>query len=447
MRPLFLAILLFAAQAAYGEIPAFYHPMEISPPFSFSERLIDLTPAFEKARQLNKPLLVYLGANDCPPCKHYTAFLEQHEEEMKPVFAKLVVVDIRTWLKGPKLIFQIYDKRYNIVQFKALVGDTNKGLFYPTWWLLTPEGKQVRQLPQSSFYFTSVESHIRLLEGTATSNKAAPAVDAKFAALIGSWKVEVEGEKRLREFAVFRLLPTSSDTSALEAGYGWADGDLSYVDAKATLKRGNLELTIVTPASSIVKVGQVDANTFRGTFTSKRGNETPLQMSRRVLDLSNIDTPFANEDKDFGVPPTTTLSTTYHAETPISVPGASTIRTLALRRLMESAKPPILIDVLGGTPGKRMAIPSAVWLGSDAGDGREFAADKARFAAVLSKLTGGDKTKPLVFYCLGVECWLSYNASLRALEEGYKNVDWYRGGWQAWRTAGLPFERAEPYAW
>jgi len=93
-------------------------------------------------------------------------FLERHKQEMAPTFAKVVLVDIRTWLRGPKLTFQISDKRYNVAEFKALVGDTNKGLFYPSWWLLTPEGKQLRQMPQGSSNFTSVDNHIRLLEGS-----------------------------------------------------------------------------------------------------------------------------------------------------------------------------------------------------------------------------------------------------------------------------------------
>ena len=93
-------------------------------------------------------------------------FLEKHRGEMRPTFAKVVLVDVRTWFKGPRLTFQIYDKRYNAAKFKALVGDANEGPSYPSWWLLSPEGKQLRQLPQGSFNFTSVDSHIRLLEGS-----------------------------------------------------------------------------------------------------------------------------------------------------------------------------------------------------------------------------------------------------------------------------------------
>jgi hypothetical protein len=33
---------------------------------------------------------------------------------------------------------------------------------------------------------------------------------------------------------------------------------------------------------------------------------------------------------------------------------------------------------------------------------------------------------------------MSYNAALRAINLGYKNVLWYRGGIEAWQRAGLP---------
>jgi PQQ-dependent catabolism-associated CXXCW motif protein len=48
---------------------------------------------------------------------------------------------------------------------------------------------------------------------------------------------------------------------------------------------------------------------------------------------------------------------------------------------------------------------------------------------------------PLVFFCVNSQCWLSYNASLRAAALGYTNVYWYRGGIESWRAAGLPLAR------
>jgi thiol-disulfide isomerase/thioredoxin len=165
MKFLALLLLLFLPLAR-AEIPEVFAPLVVTPPFSFTERLIDLTAAFEKAKLLNKPMLVYLGAADCPPCQEYSAFLEKNKEELKAPLADVVLVDIRTWLQGPKLIFQIDDKKFTAKEFMLYVRDTHQRLVYPSWWLLTPQGKQVRQLPQGAGNFTSVENHIKLLKGS-----------------------------------------------------------------------------------------------------------------------------------------------------------------------------------------------------------------------------------------------------------------------------------------
>ena len=51
-----------------------------------------------------------------------------------------------------------------------------------------------------------------------------------------------------------------------------------------------------------------------------------------------------------------------------------------------------------------------------------------------------DKTKPVIFACNGVECWLSYKAAKVATTKGFKSVYWLRGGLPEWEEAGLPTE-------
>jgi rhodanese-related sulfurtransferase len=53
----------------------------------------------------------------------------------------------------------------------------------------------------------------------------------------------------------------------------------------------------------------------------------------------------------------------------------------------------------------------------------------------------------MVFYCVDSECWLSYNAALRAIALGYTNVMWYRGGIASWRTAEGPMAQSDPFFW
>ena len=53
----------------------------------------------------------------------------------------------------------------------------------------------------------------------------------------------------------------------------------------------------------------------------------------------------------------------------------------------------------------------------------------------LQQVTGGDKAKPMLFYCQNTQCWMSYNAALRAIAMGHTRVFWYRGGIEAWQQA------------
>lgn len=147
----------------------------------------------------------------------------------------------------------------------------------------------------------------------------------------------------------------------------------------------------------------------------------------------------ANEMGDHGIPPQATLRIADpHAPTPIGVPGGKTITTTELRKRIQEAPPPILIDVLGGE-GHR-TLPGAVWL-PGAGRGESFDDEvQARLAKALESLTGGDRGRTLVFYCASPLCWLSYNTSLRALRLGYTDVVWYRGGIQYWGASGGALE-------
>ena len=60
---------------------------------------------------------------------------------------------------------------------------------------------------------------------------------------------------------------------------------------------------------------------------------------------------------------------------------------------------------------------------------------EAYFRDNLAMVTGGDKARPVLFYCLA-QCWMSWNAARRALQWGYKKVYWYRDGTDGWRKIG-----------
>jgi PQQ-dependent catabolism-associated CXXCW motif protein len=147
--------------------------------------------------------------------------------------------------------------------------------------------------------------------------------------------------------------------------------------------------------------------------------------------------PYADEDRDWGIAPTNRLrQQPYHAPTPLTIPGAKVVQTRELRAMLAGARPPLLIDVLGEEG--HLTLAGAVWL-SGAGRGTNFVDPvQAVLTPLLEKLTINDKTRALVFFCANSQCWLSYNAALRAVAAGYRAVYWYRGGVEAWAAAGLP---------
>jgi len=146
---------------------------------------------------------------------------------------------------------------------------------------------------------------------------------------------------------------------------------------------------------------------------------------------------FADEDRDWGVAPTSQLrQQPYHAPTPREIPGAQVVSTRQLLGMLTRADPPVLIDVLSGEG--HLTLAGAKWI-AGAGRGSNFLDPvQSILTQLLGQLTGGNKARPVVFFCANSQCWLSYNAALRASAAGYSEVLWYRGGIDAWAEAGLP---------
>lgn len=146
------------------------------------------------------------------------------------------------------------------------------------------------------------------------------------------------------------------------------------------------------------------------------------------------------ERQDLGVPPTRELHAgAMHGPTPSSIPGGQVITTKGLQDLMANRQTPfLLLDILGGPqviPGAQYAVPAAQ-------PGSFGDATQQQFGQFLEQATRGNKEVPLILYCQSRECWMSYNAALRAINLGYRNVLWYRGGIEAWQAAGQPVQPA-----
>ena len=50
-----------------------------------------------------------------------------------------------------------------------------------------------------------------------------------------------------------------------------------------------------------------------------------------------------------------------------------------------------------------------------------------------------DKSTPTLYYCNGVKCGRSVKAIQIAQQCNYKNIYWFRGGFEEWLNKGLPY--------
>lgn len=139
------------------------------------------------------------------------------------------------------------------------------------------------------------------------------------------------------------------------------------------------------------------------------------------------------ETRDFGVPAPTQLHHEFHAPTPNSIPGGQLITTDRLLALYQQGQQNglLVFDVLGAGPGQM--LPMAQNAVGAAQPGSFNDQTQQQFGQYLEQVTQGSKGRPMVFYCQGVQCWMSYNAALRAIQLGYTQVYWYRGGVEAWQ--------------
>jgi PQQ-dependent catabolism-associated CXXCW motif protein len=157
----------------------------------------------------------------------------------------------------------------------------------------------------------------------------------------------------------------------------------------------------------------------------------------------NLDQLMQMERQDYGVQPVKQLHTgAMHGPTPASIPGGQVITTKGLVALVQGRQAPyMLFDVLGGPQTLPGAIPAAIL----AQPGSFNDQISQQFGQNLQQATGGRKDAQLIFYCQSTQCWMSYNAALRAINLGYTNVLWYRGGIEAWQQAGLPTQPAQQF--
>lgn len=123
--------------------------------------------------------------------------------------------------------------------------------------------------------------------------------------------------------------------------------------------------------------------------------------------------------------------------TPTSLPGAKIISAAEANALI--AKGIAVFDVRVEDEYKTAHVPGAVSVTYKESSAKEVGFDPADDQFALNKLPK-DKNTPFMMYCDGTICWRSYKSAVMAIDAGWKNVYWFRGGFPEWKAAGLPIE-------
>ncbi len=113
-------------------------------------------------------------------------------------------------------------------------------------------------------------------------------------------------------------------------------------------------------------------------------------------------------------------------DTPLTLDGAETISATQAKALFDNGA--LFVDPRKNKDWDAGRIPDAVHLELESDLTAENLAKHAK------------KTDPIVFYCNGVKCMVSYDACVKTKDWGYTKLKWFRSGMPAWKEAGYPVE-------
>ena len=145
-------------------------------------------------------------------------------------------------------------------------------------------------------------------------------------------------------------------------------------------------------------------------------------------------------------------ATHYRSPTPLEHEHAVLLVPLELKLMLESQRPPVLIDVYRNSwihgfftlQEEHYNISGSIWL-ANCGDGLLSSEWEDYCRTGLIDATKNNFDYPVVFYCRS-DCWLGWNAVKRAAYWGYTKLYWLRDGVDAWEQEGFPVEKSLPKA-
>ena len=160
------AAALLAAGPSFAGVPEPYAPIVLQPSLGPQRWEFDLSAALQRARKEKKRLYVYLGADNCPYCRRYEAFLEKNADELRPHFTGWLIVDLRSSLRvqADRLHIRVSGRSLPYAEFQRGIGDERaRQLVYPSVWLFDTALKPLMQMPAGTGTFETVPEQLEIL--------------------------------------------------------------------------------------------------------------------------------------------------------------------------------------------------------------------------------------------------------------------------------------------
>ena len=124
-------------------------------------------------------------------------------------------------------------------------------------------------------------------------------------------------------------------------------------------------------------------------------------------------------------------------DNPTSLTGATVVSPEQAKDLQ--AKGAVVVDARSAAEYAEGHIKGAVSVPYKEKSDKKPDFDASKDSVDLAKLPA-DKSKAIVTYCNGHDCWKSYKLSVAAIKAGYKSIYWLRDGLPGWKAKSYPVE-------
>jgi tetratricopeptide (TPR) repeat protein len=153
--------------------------------------------------------------------------------------------------------------------------------------------------------------------------------------------------------------------------------------------------------------------------------------------LQSAGMPRYADGSDSVMPPGVDCAGDDYSKTPLGLPNGRVLETADVDRALAASIKPLVVDVSLFGSG---ALQDALWY-----DPAGPAETSTEFVErVVSNLRASDQTRPVIVMGDGPFGCAAYNAAVNLIEKKYQNVQWYRGGEEAWVASGHKFQDHRP---